>query len=353
MSAAPSPTDAQLARRAQATRLVQQLQARHVTRLEAASAVLGTGTVFERVDWLRDEGRHGGGTRFQTSGAGDPAAAYDQASVNVSVIHYDDRPDKALSSATALSAIVHPRHPHVPSMHLHVSHTAMRDGHAYWRVMADLNPSIPDPAHTEAFRAVLEERAGPWFTAGAAQGDRYFAIPALGRTRGVAHFYLEAFDTGDFAADLTLARAIEEGVIDVYGDLIERAATAHPSVSEADRAAQLAYHTLYLFQVLTLDRGTTSGLLVHDQNDVGILGSLPNRIDSALLASWADRVPTPQGALVRALVRALPASQPAVLDDDVRRALAAAVRDHYRAHPEALALQARGDVIPPTVANHR
>ena len=26
-----------------------------------------------------------------------------------------------------------------------------------------------------------------------------------------------------------------------------------------ERASQLAYHTLYLFQVLTLDRGTTSG----------------------------------------------------------------------------------------------
>ena len=33
--------------------------------------------------------------------------------------------------------------------------------------------------------------------------------------------------------------------------------------------------------------------------------------------------------------------------------LAKAVREHYQAHPEALELQARGDVVPPTVANHR
>jgi len=35
----------------------------------------------------------------------------------------------------------------------------------------------------------------------------------------------------------------------------------------------------------TADRGTTSGLLVHDENDVGILGSLPSHVDKKLLES--------------------------------------------------------------------
>ena len=333
---------------------MEDLQARHVARLQDASADLGEAVTFRPVRWLRDGGAHGGGTRFQAGGSEASAgAAFDQASVNVSLIHYDDRPDKALSSATALSAIVHPRNPRAPSMHLHVSWTAMRSGEAYWRVMADLNPAVPDPVQTAAFREILAERSGPWFEEGAAQGDRYFAIPALGRTRGVAHFYLEAFDTGDFEADLALAQAVEEGVIDTYGRLLSEAGRAWPQPTEADRSAQLAYHTLYLFQVLTLDRGTTSGLLVHSENDVGILGSLPNRVDRALLASWEQLVPELQRPLVRALVAALPDTAPAVLDDDVRRALAQAVRAHYRAHPEALALQARGEVIPPTVDNHR
>jgi coproporphyrinogen III oxidase len=185
------------ARRDAARVLVESLQARHVARLEAAAAALGHPVAFTPVSWLRDEGRHGGGTRFQ---AGD-TAVFDRASVNVSVVHYDDQPDKKLASATALSAIVHPRNPHAPSLHLHVSWTATKDGRGYWRVMADLNPALPDAAQTARFRAVLAERAGDRFAEGAAQGDRYFAIPALGRTRGVAHFYLEAFDSGDFEAD--------------------------------------------------------------------------------------------------------------------------------------------------------
>ena len=40
------------------------------------------------------------------------------------------------------------------------------------------------------------------------------------------------------------------------------------------------------------------------------------------------------------------------MTNEARVALAAAVRDFYRAHPEALELQASGGKIPPTVANH-
>jgi coproporphyrinogen III oxidase len=54
---------------------------------------------------------------------------------------------------------------------------------------------------------------------------------------------------------------------------------------------------------------------------------------------------------VRALVMALPAD--GSVDVPTKRRLAQTVRAHYRAHPEALQLQARGAVLPPTVANHR
>ncbi len=339
-------------RRHAARDLVESLQARHVARLQQASPTLGQPVRFEAVDWQRDGGRHGGGRRFQSAGN----EAFDQASVNVSLIHYDDLPDKRLSSATALSAIVHPRHPRAPSMHLHVSWTALRSGRAYWRIMADLNPALPDPDQTASFLDVLRRRSGSFWHEGAAQGDRYFSIPALGRTRGVAHFYLEAHDTGDFQADLDLARGIEEGVVDTYGELLEQSVSRHPQVRPEDRAAQLAYHTLYLFQVLTLDRGTTSGLLVHAQNDAGILGSLPSRVDRDLLASWEERVPEVQRGLVRSLAAVLPEPDEgggSLLSESVRLRLAQAVRAHYQAHPEALQLQARGEVVPPTVANHR
>ena len=333
---------------AAALELVHALQHRFVDRLQAASADLGHPDAFAEYSWQRDGGRHGGGNRLSI---GD-TAVFDRGSVNVSQVHYDDLPDKRLGSATALSTIIHPKNPHAPSIHMHVSWTEMRDGTGYWRVMADLNPSIRDTAPKDAYAAALKDAAGDTWQHGAAQGDRYFDIPALGRTRGVVHFYLERYRTDDAVADTALARRVIEASIDKYTELLPGCVEQHPEPSDADRRRQLEYHTLYLLQVLTLDRGTTSGLLVHDQNDVGIMGSLPSHVDRSLLASWRDKHDAPQDALVDRLVAALPDATPSPVTDDVKKALAQTIREHYRAHPEALDMQAAGDVVPPTVENH-
>lgn len=332
-----------------ALELVRDLQRRMADAQEGVARGAGAdpdANRFRTVTWLRDDGRHGGGDRRELA----DTAIFDRASVNVSQIHYDDEPQRALASATALSTIIHPRHPHAPSVHVHVSWTEMRDGRGYWRVMADLNPAIADVAAGQRFADALRAAAPTVYDDGARQGDRYFFIPALDRHRGIAHFYLEQFVADDAPA---IARAIGEAAIDTHAALVGEALRAHGPASDADRARQLAYHTLYLFQVLTLDRGTTSGLLIHDQNDVGILGSLPSHVDRALLASWAARVPAPVDQLVAAIVDTLGHDPIALVDEDRKRALAAAVRAFYRAHPTAIDLQARGDVVPPTVANHR
>ncbi len=328
--------------------LVTALQRRFAAALQVVSARHGDPIELAPVSWLRDGGRHGGGTRL----VGVDSAVFNRAAINVSQVHYDDDPGRRLGSATALSTIIHPQAPRAPSVHIHLSWTEMRDGASYWRIMGDLNPAIEDPVATARFRDAMRAAAPADYEAAAAQGDRYFAIPALGRHRGVTHFYLEGYASGDRDADLALARCFGEAVTDTYAAILDTALAAAPAPTDDDRRRQLDYHTVYLFQVLTLDRGTTSGLLVHDQNDVGILGSLPSRVDRELLASWAERAPAPQDELVRALVAALPDGQPCAVTDAVRAALARVVREHYRAHPEALALQASADVTPPTVDNH-
>jgi coproporphyrinogen III oxidase len=332
---------------ARALRLVEALQRRFVERLESVARAVGDHTPFEPIAWGRDGGRHGGGERW---GVG-TTQVFDRASSNVSQVHYDDEPARPLASATALSTIVHPRNPRAPSIHVHISYTDTRANGGSWRIMADLNPSIPNPADTAAFTGTVRAAAGRWADDGITQGDRYFQIPALGRTRGVSHFYLEQHRTEHPDADLAFAERFGEAVIDRYAAILHDAVVR--TVEPGDERRQLEYHTLYLFQVLTLDRGTTSGLLVHDQNDVGVLGSLPSHVDRDLLASWRPLVPPPQELLVDALVSALPHESPSPVTDRTKLALAAAVRHHFRAHPHALDLQARGDVIPPTVANHR
>ncbi len=333
--------------------LVLSLQQRFVSGLEQLTADLGGSQRFTPVQWCRAGGRHGGGVRYETAD-GDMIG---RGSVNVSQVHYDDLPEKKLGSANAISTIMHPCHPLAPSVHIHISWTEMKSGAGYWRMMADLNPAIEQTGHTDRFLTALQSAAPEHFEAARAQGDRYFFIPALQRHRGVAHFYLEQFNSGDAEADFALAKRVGEAAIDIYLDILADALSHAAAPSDAERARQLAYHSLYFFQVLTLDRGTTTGLLVHDQNDVGIMGSLPASVDRELLRSWVPRMQQPQDRLLEALIAVLavpsPTSAPALIDANVKQQLAAAVRHHYSRYPEAIAMQASGDLIPSTVGNHK
>jgi len=331
-----------------AYRLVEELQSYFVTNLNNISHELGEDRAFEAVEWERDEGRHGGGVRYEAR----DDTIFNSASVNVSQVHYDDDETKKLGSATAISTIIHPKNPHAPSMHMHISWTQMRDGKGYWRIMGDLNPSLKNDVFQRDFEMALDKAAGEYAEEGVAQGDRYFNIPVLNRTRGVSHFYLENFNTGDFEADVAFAKQMGESIIDAYIGITLQALQYYIGYTAEEKAIQLDYHTLYLFQVLTLDRGTTSGLLVHDQNDVGIMGSIPSHVNRELLASWVALMPKPQDELVLALLDALPDENPTPVNEETKKKLANAVRTHYTKYPEALSMQASGEIIPPTVENH-
>jgi len=247
---------AQSAQATAAIQLVTRLQQRFVAALEQLTAQHGDEHRFTAVEWLRDEGRHGGGIRFEIA----DTPVFGRGSVNVSQVHYDDEPARRLGSATAISTIIHPHHPLAPSVHIHISWTEMKGGAGYWRIMADLNPAIETPAVTRSFMDALKQAAPAQYAEAAAQGDRYFYIPTLKRHRGVAHFYLESYHSDDNDADLALATSVGETAIDTYVAILADSLHHAPAPTDAQRQAQLAYHTLYFFQVLTLDRGTTSGL---------------------------------------------------------------------------------------------
>ena len=219
--------------------------------------------------------------------------------------------------------------------------------------MADLNPSLKDDVFQRDFEMALSRAAGNYEKEGVAQGEHYFYIPMLERTRGVSHFYLEHFNGGNFEEDLSFARRFGEEVIDAYVGIVVQALQSYINYTAEEKQTQLDYHTLYLFQVLTLDRGTTSGLLVHDQNDIGIMGSLPSHINKPLLYSWLEKMPEPQDKLLLALLDALPEGNKVLVDEAVKKRLANALRAHYKKYPEALSMQASSEIIPPTVENHK
>ena len=327
----------------QALKLVKHLQQYFVQKLETIS-----NSSFSSVEWLRENGKFGGGERFVAPSG----SIFNRGSVNVSQIQYENNPDKKLASATALSTIIHPLNPNAPSIHMHISWTEMKDGKGYWRIMSDLNPSLPlDEEIKDEFLSLLKNQRSHLFEEATQQGDKYFFIPALERHRGVAHYYLESFNSGNYEYDYSLAKKIGEASIDFYTKTLNSKHNLPYGPEELSK--QLDYHTLYLFQVLTLDRGTTSGLMVHSENDVGTLGSIPSHVDVDLLKQWNFQVEAPQNSLVQDIIAVFPTTGKCEVNDEIKQKLAQAVRSHYQKNPDALKFQASGNVIPPTVQNHQ
>jgi len=286
---------------------------------------ISTGTEFAEVEWLRDNGTHGGGKRYQAVNN----ELFNRASVNISQVQYEDKPEKSFLSATALSTIIHPQHPLAPSIHIHVSWTELKNGQQYWRVMADLNPAIEDLNDTNKFNTMLKQASGEFFESGVQQGLQYFYIPALQVHRGVSHFYLEGF-VGNAQTPKTFAIDFARTAIDCYISILTDKLSYLAPPTDVELQQQIDYHTLYFYQVLTLDKGTTAGLLIHNQNDVGTLGSLPAYINRELLESWVTPTEHAQKPLVQCLVDILPKQKHVLITPEIKTQIALAIRNHYQ-----------------------
>ena len=326
--------------------IVRALQKRFVDKLDDLSAKYGENKKFQEVNWLRNNGVYGGGSRFEAR----DEVLFNTASVNVSQVHYDEDLTKSLQSATAISTIIHPKNPNVPSIHIHISLTSFKDGNSYWRIMADLNPSLENIEDKKIFDESLKQISKENYEEGTKQGEKYFFIPALNRHRGVSHFYLENYKSEDKQKDFDFALEFGKTVIDTYINIISNAFETRKTFSVQDIKKQLDYHTLYLFQVLTLDRGTTSGLLIHNENDVGIMGSLPKFVNKKLLISWIENMEEIQKTLLENIINSI--DDNGVINTQTKEKLAQVVRNHYKNNPDALKYQASGTVIPNTVNNH-
>ncbi|MDP5099093.1 MAG: coproporphyrinogen III oxidase [Crocinitomicaceae bacterium] len=326
----------------EAAQMLSEMQLHFVNILESINRNAGYTGKFKSIEWYRNAGKFGGGNRYIAP----ENEFFNGGGVNFSQIQYEKVSDKSLRSATALSIIVHPKNPKAPSFHMHVSYTEMKEGESYWRIMADLNPAISNPKDKSLFISSLKEAAGEYYEEGSEQGDRYFFIPLLERHRGVCHFYLEKF------LDDTIAVPFITIIQNCYGKILNNYTNKNDATKE-DRQLQLDYHTLYFYQVLTLDRGTTSGLLVHDENDTGILASLPSHINKDLLLTWRDKMEHPQKELLDNLLSVLPKGKTCLITNDVKTELAKQIRAHYKKYPSAVQLQASGNIIPPTVKNHQ
>ncbi len=255
------------------------LQGWIVSRLEELD-----GNPFRRDAWERPEG--GGGLSCLI----EEGRLFERGGVNFSHVTGNSLPPSASASrpelagrsfqAMGVSLVLHPRNPHVPTVHMNVRFFVAEkpDADAVWWFGGgmDLTPYYgfeDDAVHfhrtcrdaLEPFGADLHPKLKKWC-------DSYFYLKHRREPRGIGGIFFDDLSEPDFDSCFALTRSVGDHFIDAYVPIVERRHDL--AYSERERDFQAYRRGRYVEFNLVYDRGTLFGLQSGGRTE-SILMSLP------------------------------------------------------------------------------
>ena len=211
------------------------------------------------------------------------------------------RPDLAgvPFEAQGVSLVLHPRNPHVPTVHMNVrlfaALPAGREAVSWFGGGMDLTPIYgyeADAVHFHrANRAALAPFGADLYPRFKRWCDEYFFLKHRAEPRGIGGVFFDDFAEGGFDNGFALMRAVGDAFLDAYLPIIER--RRDTSYGERERDFQAYRRGRYVEFNLVWDRGTHFGLHSGGRTEA-ILMSMPP------LARWRyDWQPEPGSAEAR------------------------------------------------------
>lgn len=249
-------------------------------RICAALEEIDGETRFREDAWDRPGGG-GGLTRVLEGGA-----VFEKAGVNTSAVHgtlpgaLAERMKGEGDSfyATGVSLVLHPRNPHVPTVHANYRFIS-RGSAAWFGGGADLTPYYPREEDVRHFHRTLREacdRHDPSFHPRFKKWcDEYFTIPHRAEMRGVGGIFFDDLEATE--ANFDFVQSAGDAFLPAYLPIVRRR-MAEPH-GESERRWQLHRRGRYAEFNLVYDRGTIFGLKTQGRIE-SILMSLPP------LATW-------------------------------------------------------------------
>jgi len=254
------------------------LQEAIVTRLE-----LLDGGKFIRDEWKRPEG--GGGTSRLLEGG----EVFERAGVGFSHVGGKSLPASATArhpqiagrewGAMGVSLVLHPRNPHVPTVHMNVRFIRAegKDGRDVWWFGGgmDLTPYYPFEEDCIHFHRANRDSLAPFpglherFKKAC---DDYFFLKHRDEPRGIGGTFFDDFSEGGFESAFAVMKAVGDAFLPAYVPIVARRRD-HP-YGERERDFQAYRRGRYVEFNLVWDRGTLFGLQSGGRTE-SILMSLP------------------------------------------------------------------------------
>jgi len=257
-------------------------------RLCAAFEGEDAGMRFHRDLWER-EGAGGGITRVLLDGQ-----VFEQAGVGFSHVHGASLPASSTArrpelsgrafTAMGVSAVVHPRNPHVPTSHMNVRFIVAGDGGGappvWWFGGGfDLTPFYGYREDCEHWHRTAREACAllgdEAYRKLKAECDAYFFLKHRNEPRGVGGLFFDDLDEGGFKRCFDFVRRVGTAYLDAYLPIVRR--RRDTPYGEREREFQLYRRGRYVEFNLLYDRGTVFGLQSGGRTE-SILMSLPPRV---------------------------------------------------------------------------
>jgi coproporphyrinogen III oxidase len=245
------------------------------------------GKPFLRDAWTRPEGG-GGITRLIEEGG-----LFERAGVNFSHVHGASLPPSASASrpelagrsfqALGVSLVLHPRNPHVPTVHLNVRFFAAEQrGFApiwWFGGGMDLTPYYARAEDVRHFHRTCRWALAPfgsqYYPRYKKWCDEYFFLKHRNEPRGVGGLFFDDLAEPGFERAFALTQSVGEHFLPAYLPIVER--RRDEPYAERERAFQAYRRGRYVEFNLVYDRGTLFGLQSGGRAE-SILMSLPPRV---------------------------------------------------------------------------
>jgi coproporphyrinogen III oxidase len=259
------------------------LQDRIISALEAAD-----GQPFVRDAWTRAPGE-----RLQGDGVSrlvEEGGLFERGGCNFSHVKGPQLPPSATQhrpelagapfEAMGVSLVLHPRNPHVPTVHMNVRMLAAlpagREPVTWFGGGMDLTPYYGVEEDAVHFHRTCESALAPFgsdkYPRFKRWCDEYFYLKHRQEPRGVGGIFYDDFNEGDADFGFAMTRGVGDAFLSAYLPIVER--RRHQPYTDTERDFQAYRRGRYVEFNLVWDRGTLFGLQSGGRTE-SILMSMP------------------------------------------------------------------------------